>query len=143
MWKKIVSISLSVFLLVSVNFCLAECVCAASENHHGKVVAGVSGSHHDESSDKDCHGSGSEKHDAGSLCCSSLVADRISSGNLFDSQILKNNSLTSFVAASQPIVASSLNHLTRREEFPPGTSPPAFFLSTYFTHAPPDRKSVV
>ena len=137
MLKKITSISLAVFLFVSVNFCLAECVCAASESHHGEDAAGVSGSRHDESSDEDCHGAGSEKHDAGSLCCSSLVADQIPSGNSFGSQLLKSSALTSFITVDSLFVVSPLNRPQYRAEFPPGTSPPAVFLSTYFTHAPP------
>ena len=135
MWKKIVSVSLSVFLLISVNFCLAECVCATSEHHHDEGAAGVSG-HHDEA-DECHHSTGSEKHDAGSLCCSSLVADQIPSGNTFSSQLLKNQVLTSFAPAYPFFVVSPLKHPLYRAEFPPGTSPPAVFLSTYFTHAPP------
>ena len=136
MWKKITSISLSMFLLVSVNFCLAECACAASEHHHGEEAPGVPG-HHDKSSDEDCHGSGSEKHDDGSLCCSSLVADQIPSGSFFDSKLLKNQVLANFITVDPLFVASLFNHPQYRAEFPPGTSPPAVFLSTYFTHAPP------
>ena len=135
MWKKIASISLSVFLLVSVNFCLAECACAASEHHHGEEATGVSGRH--DEADECHHSTGSEKHDAGGLCCSSLVSDQVPSGNSFGHQPLKNQALTSFVTAEPLFVISPLNHPQYRAEFPPGTSPPAVFLSTYFTHAPP------
>ena len=120
MWKKIVSISLSMLLFVSVNFCVAECACAASEH-----------------SDGDHHGSGPEKHDAGSLCCSSLISDQIPSGNSFGSPLLKSRVLTGFIATGSFFVPSSFDHPQYRAEFPPGTSPPAVFLSTYFTHAPP------
>ena len=136
MWKKIVSTSLSMFLFVSVNFCVAECACAASEHSHGEEAVGVS-CHHEESTDGDRHGSGPEKHDAGSLCCSSLISDQISSGNSFGSPLLKSRVLTGLIATGSFFVPSSFDHPQYRAKFPPGTSPPAVFLSTYFTHAPP------
>ena len=134
MWKKIISASLSVFLLAALNFCLAECA-FASEHHHSKAASEVS-SHGYESASKD-HDSDSEKHDAGSLCCSSLVADQIPSGNFFESQFLKKHTFTNFITSNPFFIVSSLNHPQYREEFPPGSSPPTVFLSAYFTHAPP------
>ena len=123
------------FLLVSVNFCLAECACAALEYNHGEEAAGIP-DHHDET-DECHHSTGSEKHDAGSFCCSSLVSDQVPSGNSFGTQPLKNQAFASFIAAEPFFVVSEINHPRYRAEFPPGTSPPAVFLSTYFTHAPP------
>ena len=136
MWKKIVSISLFVFLFSSLNFCLVECAFSAPEHHHGGEVNRASG-HHDESSDDDHHSAGSEKHNAGPLYCSSLVADQVPSVNFFDYQSLKNHALSNFVTVELLFVVSPLNRPQYREEHPPGTSPPAVFLSTYFTHAPP------
>ena len=135
MWNKITSISLSVFLFVSVNFCFAECACVESEHHHSEEAAGVS-SHHDEA-DECHHSTGSEKHDAGSFCCSSLISDQIPSGNSFSSQLLKNQAATSFIAVDPFFAVFPFNHPQYRAEYPPGTSPPSVFLSTYFTHAPP------
>ena len=126
---------MSVFFLFAVNFCLAECAGAASENHHGEEVSEVS-SHHDKADE--CHRSAdSEKHDAGTLCCSDLISDQIPSGNSFSYQLLKNQPVTSFITAEPLFVTFPMNHPQYRAEYPPGTSPPAVFLLTYFTHAPP------
>ena len=135
MWKKIASTLLSVFVFTALNFCLVECAFATCHHDHSESVAEVG--HNHEASGEDHDDSGSEKHDAGSLCCSSLVADQIPSGNFFDAQFLKNHALSSFITVDPLFVVSPLNYPQYRVEFPQGTSPPAVFLSTYFTHAPP------
>ena len=136
MWKKITSAWLSVFFLVATNFCLVECAFAVSEHHHSEITAESSSQDHG-SSGESHHESDSEKHDAGSLCCSDLVADQISSANSFDVQFLKNRVLGSFTAADLLFVLFLLEHSQYRVEFPPGSSPPTASLSAYFTHAPP------
>ena len=131
MWKKITAALLSVFLLGAFNFCLVECACA-SEHHHSEA-AEVS-SHGNESSHED-HDSDSEKHEDGSACRSSLIADQIPSGGFLGIHSLKSNVLSSFVSV-EPFYAFVF-HPQFRVEFPPGNSPPAVFLSAYFSHAPP------
>ena len=135
MRKKLISTMLSVFLFTAFNFCLTECAFATCHHSHSESVAEAG--HNHEASGEDHDDSGSEKHDADSLCCSSLVADQIPSGNFFDSQFLKKHMLTNFITSDPFFVVSPLNNPQYREEFPPGSSPPTVFLSTYFTHAPP------
>ena len=134
MSKKVISATLSVFLLAAFNFCLVECACA-SEHHHSEGSMEVSGHDH-ESSHKD-HDADSEKHDVGSLCCSSLVADQIPSDGFSRVESLKSNAFSSFISAESFFTLFLVVRPQYRAKFPPGTSPPAVFLSTYFTHAPP------
>lgn len=136
MRKKAISTSLSIFLFTFFNCCFVKCAFAASEQSHHEETVGSS-CHDRGSSNENRHDPDPEKHEAGSPCCSSLVADQIPFGNFSESQFLRNPALKNFVATAPLFVASPLNHPQHREEFPPGTSPPAVFLSAHFTHAPP------
>ncbi len=133
MFHKTTSTVLALSLLCACNFCLVECAFASEEHHHLAQFKG-NANHPHESDNEDR--SGSDKHDAGSLCCSSLVAVKNSSSNSTDINFLKGS--FSHAIVLERFIPRQLNTLSEYEiEFPPGASPPAVFLLTHFTHAPP------
>ena len=145
---KITSIAVALFLLVSSNFCLAECVCAAEESDHSAQtqVDGNSADHHHASesdqdhSDSDHHEtdqdhSGADHHETEAQCCSSLVADKTTANNPVDIKLLKNS--LSQILMLESVAPQLYFRSSDKVEYPPGASPPAVFLLNHFTHAPP------
>ena len=132
-WKKVTSGTLALFLLGSFNFCLVECTFASEHEDRTTQMSGGAGHHHE--SDDDHDRSGPDQHDAGSLCCSSLVAVESFSSYTTDFKILKDPLFYTVVLEKiflRPNASSQYE-----VEFPPGASPPSAFLLNHFTHAPP------
>ena len=130
---KATSTALAFFLLLAYNFCLVECTFAAEEHDHSAKVNDAADHHH--GSDENHPQSDPEKHDAASLCCSSLVAVKNISDISTGPKYLKESFSQVVIYEG---VAPKLNNGSKYEiEFPPGVSPPAVFLLTHFTHAPP------
>ena len=127
------SAALVIFLLFACNFCLVECTFAAEEHDHSAKVTDTADHHH--GSEENQQKSDTEKHDAASLCCSSLVAVKNISDNATDSKLVKES--FSQVAVFERIIPKSNNDSKYEIEFPPGVSPPSVFLLNHFTHAPP------
>lgn len=130
---KVTSTVLAFSFLLASNFCLVECVFAVEDHDHGVQVSEANGHHHESDGDQD-H-SGSDKHEPGTTCCSSLVAVKASSSDATDTKLIKQ-------PFSQAVVLERLasqlsNNPVYKVEFPPGASPPAAFLLNHFTHAPP------
>lgn len=131
--RKATSTALAIFLLLACNFCLVECTFAAEEHEHSAKVNDVAENHHECKEDQ--QQSDTEKHDAASLCCSSLVAVKNISDISTDSKYLKES--FSQVAVFEGIILKLNSDSKYEVEFPPGVSPPAVFLLAHFTHAPP------
>ncbi len=131
---KATSTVLALSLLLACNFCLVECVFASENHNHAARVSSEADHHHE--SGRNQERSDSEKHDAASLCCSSLVAVKNASSQLTDTKLVKES--FPYVIVLERFILRQLNTLPEYEvEFPPGASPPAVFLLTHFTHAPP------
>lgn len=129
---KATSLFLVFALLFSFHLCACEEVLAAAES----ASHADAGCAHHESND-----TGKEHHDSDkgddSSCCTNVLAVQ-SPAKLHNSvQLLK--SPTNFLDHIQ-LNFFFVDHFIPRVqkfEFPPGTSPPSFFLSAHFTHAPP------
>lgn len=131
--QKISSAILAFFFIFSCNFCLAECAFASEEHSHSAQVDDGA-VHHSESHQNHAQPD-SEKHNAGTLCCSSLVAVKTSQSET------SNIKLTKIPFSDVVTLERSIPQLDAyfgyEIEFPPGASPPAVFLLGNFTHAPP------
>ncbi len=130
---KTTLIALVLSFLFACNFCLVECAFSSEEHHHSVQLIGSVGHHHESDGDED-H-SNSDKHDAGSLCCSSLVAIQNSSIHPTDIRLVKEPFFKTVILGR--LIPQLGTHSPYQIEFPPGASPPAVFLLTHFTHAPP------
>src|SRR3989338_7463865 len=122
MFRKWVSAISALCFLFAVHFCLAECAFASEEhNHHA-------------SEDKKGH-SESGKHDAVSLCCSSLVAVKNFQNDSSDAELGVYPFFKAMLRdrwVPQEAAAPGCKF-----EFPPWVSPSPVYLLTYFNHAPP------
>lgn len=136
MLKKIISSSLAIFLFSAINFCSVECAFAGSENQASEKVKEAS-CHEKCSTDEGRDGANSKKHDAETVCCSSLVASQISYSNFSNIQLQKNGTLSSFRFLAQPFFVSAIIRSEYQDKSPPGNLFPSVFLSANFTHAPP------
>ncbi len=114
--NKINSTILGLSFLFACNFCVVECAFASEEHHH------------------EGH-SQSDKHDAGSLCCSSLVAIQNYSSDSTDIKFVKDSFFKTTVF--KKFIPRPTLQPVYKFEFPPGPSPPEVFVLTHFTHAPP------
>ncbi len=130
---KFTSAVLAFSFLVACNFCAVQCA-FASEAYKSAAQCHESADHHQKSQDSQRH-SESEKHDAGSTCCSSLIAVKNSSTDSFLPKVLVNPDFLVVVTENQAYIPDA--HSKNKSEFPPGTSPPPIFLPTHFSHAPP------
>jgi hypothetical protein len=130
---KATSAVLALSFLIACNFCAVQCA-FASEPYESAAQCHESADHHQESQDSRQH-SESEKHDAGSTCCSSLIAVKNSSTDAFFSKVSINPVFLAAPLENQAYVPNV--HSKDKSEFPPGTSPPSAFLLAHFTHAPP------
>lgn len=131
--QKTYSAVLAFLFVFSCNFCLAECAFASVEHSHAAHVD--ESASHDHESHENSKQSDSEKHDAGTLCCSSLVAVKTSQSDT--SSIKLTKAPFSDVAALGRSISQSDAYFGHEIEFPPGASPPAVFLQGHYTHAPP------
>ncbi len=131
--SKATSTVLALFFLLASNFCLVECAVAVEDHDHGVQVSEAAGHHHESERGQD-H-SDSDKHEPGTTCCSSLVAVKATSNNATDTKLVTQPFSQAIVI--EKLVSQLNNNPSYKVEFPPGASPPAFFLSNLFTHAPP------
>ncbi len=131
---KTISIFSAVVFLLSSNFCAVECAFASEEHHHSPASCSIE-HHHESGHDKNHSGSDEHKHDAGFLCCSSLLVVKNVSDNSTVEELAKNS--FSKIVVLENIIHESNNPSKYEVEFPPGTSPPGFFLLAHFTHGPP------
>ncbi len=130
---KATSTVLALSLLLACNFCLVECAFASEEHNHSVRVSDSADHHHESDGNKE--ESDSEKHDAASLCCSSLVAVKNSPSYSVEAKLAKD--LFSQTVILERFIPRPNARPEYEVEFPPGASPPAVFLLKHFTHAPP------
>ncbi len=130
---KITSTALALSFLCACNFCVVECAFASEEHDHSAQVNDSVNHHHE--SDGNQEQSDSEKHDATSLCCSSLVAVKNSQSNSTDIMLVKDSFFKAVVL--ERLIPRPNPRPEYEVEFPPGVSPPAVFLLNHFNHAPP------
>src|SRR3989344_3321988 len=86
--NKITSTVLALFFLFACNFCLSECAFASEEHDHSTQVN--NSTDHPHESEENQEQSDSEKHDAASLCCASLVAAKNSQNYSTDIKFVKD-----------------------------------------------------
>ncbi len=130
---KFTSAALILSLLFISNFCLVECAFASEENSHSTQVK--NSTEHCRESNGNQERSNSEKHDAATLCCPALVAIQNSQSYSTDSELVKGLFFKAIVLERSIPRPNTLP--AYQVEFPPGASPPAVYLLTHFTHAPP------
>ena len=132
-FRKSTLAALTMVFLLACNFCAVECAFSFNELGNTPNINTAKESHpgckgHDEKND-------TEKSDDASLCCDSLVADNIISGNFSSPKLIRE---PFFKIVDFDGIIPKLNSDSKyKVEFPPGVSPPAVFLSNHFTHAPP------
>lgn len=132
MHRKIISCTTLAALLFSFHLCACEEVLAVAES----VSHADAGCAHHESSD-----TGKEHHDSDkgddSSCCTNVLAVQSPTKLYSAPQLLK--SPTNFLdrVQSNLFFVEYFIPGVQKFEFPPGESPPGFFLSAHFTHAPP------
>lgn len=129
--KKTGTTALALAIVLSTSFCLVECAFASQEHEHPACAEEKADHHHTSENDN----TESNKHDAGTLCCSSLVAVKNTSNYLTDSNPAKDSSLF-FVNFEHLVFKTDLVSKYQIKYFS-GASPPQVFLLTHFTHAPP------
>lgn len=130
--RKISSAIVILALFLSSNFCSVECVFSSEDHDHSEKTNSAVSHHHESGKSQD---SDSEKHDAGSLCCSSLVAVHSSLNDLTSVKLTRD--LFSHFTVLEKFLLQEGDRSKYEIEFPPGASPPGVFLLTHFTHAPP------
>lgn len=130
--KTTSAFSAFVFLL-SCNLCTMECASASEEHQHSPQVS-VTDKHHSDAEEKDGH-SDSDEHDAGSPCCSSLLATQRPASFPTSFGPVKNL-IGDALVFERPLSQADIR-FERKFEFPPGASPPRVFLLSNTTHAPP------
>lgn len=130
---KATSTASAFFFIFACNFCLVECVFASEQHDHAMQISGSAG-HHDESENHQSH-SDSDKHEAESLYCSSLVAVKTTLSYSTAVKLVK--ALFSQIVTLERFIPQLSTHSEYKVEFPPGASPPSVFLLNHFTHAPP------
>ena len=125
--------ALTIVFSLTCNFCAVECAFSFNDlgdtpniNNETKSHPGCKG--HGEKND-------TEKSDDASLCCDSLVAVNVISGNFPSPKLIKEPFFK--IPKFEGIIPKLNNNSKYQIEFPPGVSPPLVFLSNHFTHAPP------
>jgi hypothetical protein len=118
---KATSAVFALVFLLSCNLCTVECAFASGEHHH-------------EAEEKEGH-SDSDEHDAGSPCCSSLVATQNPTNFPTSFGPVKNLIGNSLIF--ERLLPQADVRFERKFEFPSGASPPRLFLLSYTNHAPP------
>jgi hypothetical protein len=131
--RKSTLAALSMVFLLVCNFCAVECAFSFNELGDTSKINNATESH------PGCKGHGekndTEKSDDTSLCCDSLVADNVISGNFSSPKLIRE---PFFKIVDFEGIIPKLNHSSKYQtEYPPGVSPPLVFLSNHLTHAPP------
>ncbi len=130
---KVTSAALTISLLFICNFCLVECAFASEEHNQSAPVK--NSTEHCRESNGSQKQSDSEKHDAATLCCPSLVAIKNAQSYSTGITLVKDSLLKTVVL--ERFIPRPSTRPAYEVEFPPGVSPPSVFLLNHFTHAPP------
>ena len=130
---KVISAALTLSLLFVCNFCLVECAFASEEHSHSAQVSDSADHHHEPDGNQEQ--SDSEKHDATTLCCPSLVAIKNTQSYSTSTTLVKDSFFKAVVL--ERFIPRPNTRPEYEVEFPPGASPPSAFLLAHFTHAPP------
>ena len=130
---RITSVFSALVFLFSCNFCFIEYAVAFTGHCHS-VETRELGEHPHQTAKKEEH-SNSDDHDSESTCCSSLIAVYSLAGSPTSFEPSRN--FIGIVPFFEKLFSQIDTGFEQKFEFPPGASPPAVYLLTHFTHAPP------
>lgn len=129
---KAMSLLLVFALIFSFHLCACEEALAVTQSGSNKDAHCP----HHESSDSNKGHHESDKADDSS-CCTNILAVQSPTNSYTGHQLFQYPS--NFIDRVGPsfLFENYLTPTVQKFEFPPGASPPGFFLSAHFTHAPP------